>query len=160
LKLRLSSKNDAKERVKEKSSKALLIKEEERETGLISWNVLSRYMMALGGAWVIGVLFLCYVMVEVMRLSTSWWLSIWTDETRPKSHGPLYYLYVYAVLSFCQVSVSLGNSFWVVFSSLAAAQRLHSGMLEAMLRDPMSFFHCNPIGRIMNRFAKDTGDTD
>jgi hypothetical protein len=44
----------------------LLIKEEERETGLISWKVLSRYMMALGGAWVIGVLFLCYVMVEVM----------------------------------------------------------------------------------------------
>jgi hypothetical protein len=70
LKLRLTSKNDAKERVKEKSSKALLIKEEERETGLISCKVLSRYMMALGGAWVIGVLFLCYVMVEVMRLST------------------------------------------------------------------------------------------
>jgi hypothetical protein len=66
LKLRLSSKNDAKEKVKEKSAKALLIKEEERETGFISGKVLSRYMMALGGAWVIGVLFLCYVMVEVM----------------------------------------------------------------------------------------------
>ncbi|CAK9866172.1 unnamed protein product [Sphagnum jensenii] len=42
LKLRLSSKNDAKEKVKEKSAKALLIKEEERETGLISGKVLSR----------------------------------------------------------------------------------------------------------------------
>ncbi len=160
LKLRLSSKNDAKEKVKEKSAKALLIKEEERETGLISGKVLSKYMMALGGAWVIGVLFLCYVMVEVMRLSTSWWLSIWTNETRPKSHGPLYYLYVYAVLSFCQGSVSLGNSFWLVFSSLAAAQCLHNGMLEVMLRAPMSFLHSNPIGRIMNHFAKDTGDID
>ncbi len=49
LKLRLSSKNDAKEKVKEKSAKALLIKEEERETGLISWKVLSRYMMAPWG---------------------------------------------------------------------------------------------------------------
>ncbi len=57
LKLRLSSKNDAKEKVKEKSAKALLIKEEERETGFISGKVLSRYMMALGGAWVIGVFF-------------------------------------------------------------------------------------------------------
>ncbi|CAK9207810.1 unnamed protein product [Sphagnum jensenii] len=160
LKLRLSSKNETKERVKEKSSKALLIKEEERETGLISCKVLSRYMMALGGAWVIGVLFLCYVMVEVMRLSTSGWLSIWTDRTRPKSHGPLYYLYVYAVLSFCQIFITLGNSLWLVFSSLAAAQRLHNGMLEAMLRAPMSFFHSNPIGRIINRFAKDTGDID
>jgi ABC-type multidrug transport system fused ATPase/permease subunit len=95
-----------------------------------------------------------------MRLSTSWWLSIWTNETRPKFHGPLYYLYVYAVLSFCQGSLSLGNSFWLVFSSLAAAQCLHNGMLEAMLRAPMSFFHSNPIGRIMNHFAKDTGDID
>jgi ABC-type multidrug transport system fused ATPase/permease subunit len=67
---------------------------------------------------------------------------------------------VYAVLSFCQVSVSLGNSFWLVFSSLAAAQHLHNGMLEAMLRAPMSFFHSNLIGRIMNHFAKDTGDID
>ncbi len=32
LKLRLSSKNDAKEKVKERSAKALLIQEEERET--------------------------------------------------------------------------------------------------------------------------------
>ncbi|CAK9207689.1 unnamed protein product [Sphagnum troendelagicum] len=85
LKLRLSSKNDAKEKVKEKSAKALLIKEEEREAGLISGKVLS---------------------------------------------------------------------------SLAAAQCLHNGMLEAMLRAPMSFFHSNPIGRIMNHFAKDTGDID
>jgi hypothetical protein len=104
LKLRLTSKNDAKERVKEKSSKALLIKEEERETGLISWKVLSRYVMALGGAWVIGVLFLCYVMVEVMQLSTSWGLSIWTSETTPKSHGPL-------LLSLCVCSSFILSGF-------------------------------------------------
>jgi ABC-type multidrug transport system fused ATPase/permease subunit len=67
---------------------------------------------------------------------------------------------VYAVLSFCQILITLGNSLWLVFSSLAAAQHLHNGMLEAMLRAPMSFFHSNPIGRIINRFAKDTGDID
>ncbi len=116
--------------------------------------------MALGGAWVIGVLFLCYAMVEVMQLSTSWWLSIWTSETRPKSHGPLYYLYVYAVLSFCRFLLVLGTLCGLYFQALQAAARLHSGMLEAMLRAPMSFFHSNLIGRIMNRFAKDTGDID
>ncbi|CAK9265220.1 unnamed protein product [Sphagnum jensenii] len=159
LKQRSRSKS-AKEKGKEKSPKAFLIKQEERETGIVSRKVLLRYKVALGGAWVVGVLFFCYVMVEVMRLSTSGWLSIWTDKTKPKTHGPLYYLFVYAILALCQVSVSLANSFWLVFSSLAAAQRLHNGMLGAMLRAPMSFFHSNPVGRIINRFAKDTGDID
>lgn len=59
-----------------------------------------------------------------------------------------------------QVCLTLANSFWLVLSSLAAAQCLHNGMLGAILRAPMSFFHSNPVGRIINRFAKDTGDID
>ena len=33
-------------------------------------------------------------------------------------------------------------------------------MLSSILRAPMVFFHTNPIGRIINRFAKDLGDID
>ncbi|KAJ7553297.1 hypothetical protein O6H91_06G091300 [Diphasiastrum complanatum] len=33
-------------------------------------------------------------------------------------------------------------------------------MLGSILRAPMSFFYANPLGRIINRFAKDTGDID
>jgi ATP-binding cassette subfamily C (CFTR/MRP) protein 1 len=33
-------------------------------------------------------------------------------------------------------------------------------MLESVLRAPISFFHVNPLGRILNRFAKDTGEID
>jgi ABC-type multidrug transport system fused ATPase/permease subunit len=58
------------------------------------------------------------------------------------------------------VTVTLINSFLLVLSSLAAAQKLHNKMLSSILRAPMSFFHANPIGRIINRFAKDTGDID
>lgn len=52
------------------------------------------------------------------------------------------------------------NSFWTVLSSLVAAQYLHDTMLSSIFRAPMSFFHGNPIGRIINRFARDTGDLD
>jgi ABC-type multidrug transport system fused ATPase/permease subunit len=33
-------------------------------------------------------------------------------------------------------------------------------MLDKILRAPMVFFQTNPVGRIINRFAKDTGDID
>ncbi|CAK7350709.1 unnamed protein product [Dovyalis caffra] len=45
-------------------------------------------------------------------------------------------------------------------SSLHAAKRLHDAMLDSILRAPMLFFHTNPTGRIINRFAKDLGEID
>lgn len=59
-----------------------------------------------------------------------------------------------------QVLVTLVNSYWLITSSLYAARRLHEAMLKAILRAPMVFFHTNPLGRIINRFAKDLGDID
>lgn len=59
-----------------------------------------------------------------------------------------------------QVMVTLANSFWLIISSLYAARRLHDAMLHSILRAPMVFFQTNPLGRIINRFAKDLGDID
>ena len=56
--------------------------------------------------------------------------------------------------------MTLANSFWLITSSLRAAKRLHDTMLHSILRAPMVFFHTNPTGRIINRFAKDLGDID
>lgn len=56
--------------------------------------------------------------------------------------------------------VTLMNSFWLITSSLYAAKKLHDAMLNSILRAPMVFFHTNPLGRIINRFAKDIGDID
>jgi ABC-type multidrug transport system fused ATPase/permease subunit len=56
--------------------------------------------------------------------------------------------------------VTLLNSYWLITSSLYAAKRLHDAMLNSILRAPMVFFHTNPLGRIINRFAKDLGDID
>lgn len=145
---------------KSKDGKSVLIKREERETGVVSLQVLQRYKNALGGLWVVLILLSCYVASEVLRVSSSTWLSVWTDETAPKEHGPNFYNIVYAVLSFGQVLVTLTNSFWLVLSSLYASKQLHDSMLSSILRAPMSFFQTNPIGRIINRFAKDLGDID
>lgn len=56
--------------------------------------------------------------------------------------------------------MTLANSFWLIVSSLYAARKLHDAMLNSILRAPMVFFHTNPLGRVINRFAKDQGDID
>ncbi|KAG5515915.1 hypothetical protein RHGRI_036827 [Rhododendron griersonianum] len=143
-----------------KEGKSILIKQEERETGVVSLNVLKRYKDALGGLWVVMILFSCYVLTEVLRVSSSTWLSMWTDQSSSKHYGPGFYNLIYALLSFGQVLVTLANSFWLIVSSLYAARKLHDAMLSSILRAPMVFFQTNPLGRIINRFAKDLGDID
>ncbi|KAL6991616.1 Canalicular multispecific organic anion transporter 1 [Sarracenia purpurea var. burkii] len=91
---------------------------------------------------------------------SSTWLSLWTDQSSSKPYGPGFYNLIYALLSFGQVLVTLANSFLLIVSSLYAARRLHDAMLSSIIRAPMVFFQTNPLGRIINRFAKDLGDID
>jgi len=132
------------------------------------------------------ILLACYLTTEVLRVLSSTWLSIWTDQSTPKSYSPGFYIVVYALLGFgqvcfCkrlrsvfltyytkmtfiwslfQVAVTFTNSFWLISSSLHAAKRLHDAMLNSILRAPMLFFETNPTGRVINRFSKDIGDID
>ncbi|XP_055802160.1 ABC transporter C family member 12-like isoform X4 [Solanum dulcamara] len=145
---------------KRKAGKSVLIRQEERETGIVNWNVLMRYKDALGGLWVVLILLVCYTLSEILRVLSSTWLSVWTKTSSSKSNGAGFYILVYAILSFSQVIVTLANSFWLIISSLNAAKRIHDSMLHSILRAPMVFFHTNPSGRIINRFAKDLGDID
>ncbi|KAF3609944.1 hypothetical protein DY000_02047561 [Brassica cretica] len=145
---------------KSKEGNSVLVKREERETGVVSWKVLKRYQDALGGGWVVMMLLICYVLTQVFRVASSTWLSEWTDAGTPKSHGPLFYNLIYAILSFGQVFVTLVNSYWLIMASLYAAKKMHDAMLGSILRAPMIFFQTNPLGRIINRFAKDMGDID
>ncbi|KAF5810680.1 putative ABC-type xenobiotic transporter [Helianthus annuus] len=145
---------------KKKEAKSVLIKQEERETGVVSFNVLKRYKDALGGWWVVVILLGCYAATETLRILGSTWLSIWTDESTPKIYSPLFYNIIYALLSLGQVLVTLVNSYWLIMTSIYAARKLHNAMLNSILRAPMVFFHTNPLGRIINRFSKDLGDID
>ncbi|KAL0556634.1 hypothetical protein IC582_005148 [Cucumis melo] len=143
-----------------KEQKSVLIKQEERETGVVSWNVLMRYKDALGGLWVVVILFLCYVLSETLRICRSVWLSKWTDQGNIGPSETVYYNMIYGVLSLSQVLVTLLNSYWLIISSLYAAKRLHVLMLTSVLKAPMVFFNTNPLGRIINRFSKDLSDID
>ena len=49
----------------------------------------------------------------------------------------------------------LMSSFTLAMGNIGAARKLHSDLLTNKLQTPQSFFDTTPIGRIINRFAKD-----
>jgi ABC-type multidrug transport system fused ATPase/permease subunit len=49
---------------------------------------------------------------------------------------------------------------FVYLAAYAASKTLHSSILFGVLRTPMAFFDTTPIGRIINRFAKDIDSID
>lgn len=58
------------------------------------------------------------------------------------------------------VVISLLRSFMFFSMAMRASTRLHNKMFASITRAPMRFFHLNPSGRILNRFAKDMGAVD
>ncbi|XP_071742643.1 ABC transporter C family member 12-like [Rutidosis leptorrhynchoides] len=146
--------------ITKRKRKSHLINQEDRQTGIVSWNVLARYKDALGGLWVVMILFMCYISTEVLRILSSTWLSYWTEQSNTTTPGPGFYILIYALLSLGQVLVTFLNSFWLISASLHAAKTLHDTMLHSVLRAPTTFFQTNPIGRMINRFSNDLGDID
>lgn len=66
------------------------------------------------------------------------------------------YLGIYGALGLFQAVFILIASFFLALSAVFAARTLHNAMLANILRSPMSFFDITPLGRILNRFSKDT----
>ena len=63
---------------------------------------------------------------------------------------------MYGALGITQSIFILLASFCLAMAAIFASRTLHNSMLKNILRSPMSFFDTTPLGRILNRFSKDT----
>ena len=64
-----------------------------------------------------------------------------------------------AVLTFWKCWLSgitvVGGALTLYIGNVRAGRNIHYGILDNVLKSPMSFFDATPIGRILNRFGKD-----
>uniref|UniRef100_A0A3P8T989 ATP-binding cassette, sub-family C (CFTR/MRP), member 2 n=1 Tax=Amphiprion percula TaxID=161767 RepID=A0A3P8T989_AMPPE len=137
-----------------------LIEKEAMETGQVKFSVYLQYLRALGWGYT-SVAFLVYFIQNAAFVGQNLWLSDWTNDAddyenitypnwkRDQRVG------VFGALGVAQgVFVFLGTLI-LANASISASRVLHSRLLRNMLRVPMVFFDTTPIGRVVNRFAKD-----
>lgn len=137
---------------------AAIMQAEERVTGAVSGQVYATYIKAGRGQVVVPLLIICLVLMQGSSVMSSYWLVYWQNRSFNIPQGA--YMAIYAGLGVSQ-------AFWTflsgaMFASLSyfASKRLHQAAIERVLHAPMSFYETTPLGRIMNRFAKDIDTVD
>lgn len=146
-----------------------LIEAEQSMTGNVKLAVYLAYVKALGTvAW--GFIVLFYFLFQGSSLTANIWLSSWTDDTTLANTSlagtPEYnalnamYLGVYGGLGAAQAVSILSYSLLYNTRMVRATGKMHAGMLTNVLKAPMLFFDTTPVGRIINRFARDVDVMD
>ncbi|KAH3661347.1 hypothetical protein OGAPHI_006754 [Ogataea philodendri] len=138
-----------------------LIRAEEKAVNAISWDVYRTYIKA--GSGKLGYF---YPVVVVLAFSVSTfcllfvnnWLSFWESG---KFHEPgSFYEGIYIMFGFlCLIFLIVEFLFLVYFCNMAA-RRFNILAFKRLLHTPMSFLDTTPMGRVLNRFTKDTDAMD
>ena len=82
------------------------------------------------------------------------------STTASPPHSTTYYLLLYLLLALSTSTLLLLRAVLAALGGLVAARRLHSRLLQRVLRAPSWFFDTTPTGRILNRFSKDQDAVD
>ena len=139
-----------------------LIEKEEVMTGSVSFKVYLHYMQSLGMAGGLMAL-LGQTLVTSSSYMASYWVSLWTSNKYGNASLPAnrdLYLGVYGGIGLFQSLVLMAHSAVLSVTTLNAARALHNKMLSRVMASPMIFFDRTPLGRILNRFAKDVDVCD
>ncbi len=67
---------------------------------------------------------------------------------------PFYrWVWVYGLLVGLVLLISVPRSALFFLSSVQASTKIHDTMAICVMRAPLSFFHTNPVGRVLNRLV-------
>uniref|UniRef100_A0A0P4ZTZ3 ABC-type glutathione-S-conjugate transporter n=1 Tax=Daphnia magna TaxID=35525 RepID=A0A0P4ZTZ3_9CRUS len=118
------------------------------------------------GGWLTFITLVLYILYQSFAVYSNIWLAKWSEagNTTTKNHTIEQqrdiYLGVYGALGFGQAIFLLFGTITIALGCLEASSILHEGMIARTFRLPMSHFDTTPIGRIVNRFAKDVDVVD
>ncbi|XP_044229320.1 canalicular multispecific organic anion transporter 1 [Thunnus albacares] len=165
VRLRKNSSIRKSEDVDESKKGQRLIDKETMETGQVKFSVYLQYLRAMGWGYAVMV-FLVYFIQNLAFIGQNLWLSDWTNDA-VEYYNMTYPVWkrdtrvgVFGALGVAQGFFVFLGTLLLANASVSASRILHSRLLNNILRVPMVFFDTTPIGRVVNRFAKDIFTVD
>ncbi|KAI3654035.1 hypothetical protein MP228_000754 [Amoeboaphelidium protococcarum] len=132
--------------------------DEERAIGSLQWSIFSSYIKAAGGPVFLAITLFLAVITQVARIGNDLWLVFWTNDQFGLSTATYSGVYFAWGISQGIFSSILGSFMAVCFAF--ASTKFHKDAISSVFRAPMSFFDQTPLGRIVNRFSRDTDVLD
>uniref|UniRef100_A0A8R1E0R9 Uncharacterized protein n=1 Tax=Caenorhabditis japonica TaxID=281687 RepID=A0A8R1E0R9_CAEJA len=149
----------SKSSVVEKKKPDVLITKEEAASGRVKAAIYVLYLKSMGFMKYVLPYFIAVVLNAIFAMARSLWLSGWSDANIDMSHPDSMSLGarlgVYAAFGVTEVLFLFLSLSLLLLGGVAASRNLHRPLLHNVLRNPLSYFDVTPIGRIINRFAKD-----
>ncbi|KAI5957077.1 hypothetical protein KGF54_000005 [Candida jiufengensis] len=144
-------------------SKGKIIEQEERAINSIKWNVYSNYikygsgyLTSAGFSITFAILLALSTFLEIF---TNTWLSFWIAQKFPgRTNG--FYIGLYVMFNVLWVIMLTFTFIFLVTGTTISSKNLNILAINRVLHAPMAFMDVTPIGRILNRFTKDTDALD
>lgn len=133
-----------------KQTTGKLIQEEVREVGRVDKRVIWSYLSKVrnGGVW--SLVPIPQAVTTLCSLCGDLWLASGTSSEQPTN---LRFMLIYVVfLACCSFSVFV-RARLIAWIGVATAQAFFTGMLNSIIRAPMSFIDSTPVGRILSRVS-------
>lgn len=152
----VAEKKEAK--VEEDAPSGPLVAAEAVTTGAISGATWWAYAKAAGGWYLILALCLAVVSQQAGTVMMNQWLSWWTsNEFQQKIE---FWFGIYDGIGFGVAALMICVNVCILLGSLNASRSFHNRAFSGVIAAPMSWFHANPAGRVLNRFGADIGSID
>eukprot|EP00899_Mesostigma_viride_P010623 jgi/Mesvir1/19562/Mv07034-RA.1 len=133
-----------------------IVVDESKTVGGIKMRVVRAYTRYMGLPIFLFITTLMFI-GQAGSILSDWFLSYWA-RSAPTRQRDL--LWVYGLLVSVTTVISFGRAAAFFHAAIGASSGLHNAMLQRVLCAPLSFFHTNPSGRILNRFSADLGIVD
>ncbi|TID30754.1 hypothetical protein CANINC_000670 [Pichia inconspicua] len=139
-----------------------IIGDEERAVNSLKFEVYYHYIkLAVGKLGLISLLLFAFLLTiaTFSEIFTNTWLSFWVElkfDGRSKS----FYMGIYIMFSFLY-AILLSVTFYIItYYCNESARLLNYLAATKILHVPVAFMDISPVGRVLNRFTKDTDTLD